>query len=302
MRRNGGSSSVTYSNVAEFGLYDENDINIAISLYESATANSYSTLPSNAFDNNINTIWESDFSGSPSTTNWLQIKLLSAQKIVKFSITPRNSSSYHDFLAAFKLQGSNDGNLWTDLYSVSDLTSGWNIGVAREFLLPADLKYLIKESTHFYNVVDGELNLLSITELTANNFETFGNDEPPNAELISQLSNPTVYAWNNLRETPLNAKLYAVPPTQTLGVQIDMSHDSIRGIRSATANYAGNIGISYSLDDGETYSEEETMYEFLNEDFDSIFDNLPQDKKLYMKIYIHEDSYLTNLIINYNNI
>ena len=73
--------------------------------------------PGLAFDGNASTYWESD--NAVAASRWLRIDLPSAVVVHSFYI---NSISYpNEIPRDFKLQGSNDGTTWVDLFSVT----GW---------------------------------------------------------------------------------------------------------------------------------------------------------------------------------
>lgn len=68
--------------------------------------------------------------GSPSSA-WIQVKLASAAAVTSFALTMR--SDQNDRLDAFTLQGSNDGNSWSTLYTATDQASSWTQGTAKTF-------------------------------------------------------------------------------------------------------------------------------------------------------------------------
>lgn len=169
-------------------------------------------------------------------------------------------------------------------------------------------KWLIEDGGVFYNIVDGELNPLEITEITAQNMIDFGNDEVPEGELLLPLTEPKIHRWNDsdlYLEEPIQpniiAHLTAEPFSQTMGVVVDMSHESITGILGVTAQYAGELTVCYSLDDGATYTDEESVMDFLNEDFTAIYEGLPASKQLYLRFVFRDDAVLTNVRFTFTN-
>lgn len=50
---------------------------------------------------------------------WLQLKMPSAQKIVKFTIANRTFSNYINGVIAATIQGSNNGSTWTNICTIS---------------------------------------------------------------------------------------------------------------------------------------------------------------------------------------
>lgn len=169
-------------------------------------------------------------------------------------------------------------------------------------------KWLIEDEGTYYNIVDGELNPLEITEITAQNMVDYGNDERPDGEILLTLTEPTLYRWNDSDiylpepiQPTINVNMTAYPFPQTIDLDVDMSHETILGIKGVTAQYSGNVLVQYSLDDGSTYTDDETLQEFLNEDFNDIFLQLPTDKKLYLRFTLHTDATLTNVRFTYKN-
>lgn len=169
-------------------------------------------------------------------------------------------------------------------------------------------KWLIEDGGIFYNISGGELNPLDITEVSAQNMTDYGNDEPPGSEIMLQLTEPKLHRWNDsdlYLEEPvqpvINVHMTARPFPQTMVVAVDMSHETILGINGVTAQYSGDVTVCYSLDDGETYSDEEALQDFLNEDFDEIFDELPESRQLYLRFVFTDDAALTNVRFSFNN-
>ena len=169
-------------------------------------------------------------------------------------------------------------------------------------------KWLIEDEGTYYNIVDGELNPLEITEITTQNMVDYGNDERPDGELLLTLTEPTIYRWNDSDiylpepiQPTINVNLTAYPFSQTIDLDVDMSHETILDINGVTAQYSGNVTVRYSLDDGETYSEDMSLADFLNEDFKEIFAQLPEDKKLYLTFTLQGDATLTNVKFTFKN-
>ena len=87
-----------------------------------ASANSGNDTAYLAFDNNTSTSW---FASGHSNVA-VQFKFNTARKVTYFDIHPAYESSYLR-VKNFKLQGSNNGSTWTDLYSGS-FSSNTNVG------------------------------------------------------------------------------------------------------------------------------------------------------------------------------
>lgn len=122
-------------------------------------------------------------------------------------------------------------------------------------LIPFQSKYLISDGRNYYNVSSGVLNKLEITELTAYSFISYGNDEIPDGSLLLNLSNPSVMCWTDAEELPvITANVTATPQSQNvISNSIDLTHKSITGIESATANCEGELIIAVSFDGKQTW-------------------------------------------------
>ena len=80
-----------------------------------------------------------------------------------------------------------------------------------------------------------------------------------------------------------------------------MSHITILGIKLITAEYSGNVGVSYSLDDGQNYCEEMPLLEFLNTDPVVLWESLPESRRLYLHFILHDNATLSRFKITYEN-
>lgn len=106
---------------------------------------------------------------------------------------------------------------------------------------------------------------------------------------------------------PLNERLTVEEVVKTFTVDgdldavADMSDGSILGIKLMTAEYAGDVGVSISLDDGATYSDEVSLGDWLNTDVEELWNSLPESRKLYMHFILHDDAAFTNFKITYIN-
>ena len=137
-------------------------------------------------------------------------------------------------------------------------------------LIPFQSKYLISDGSNYYNVSSGALNKLEITELTADSFTSYGNDEIPDGSLLLNLSNPSVMCWTDAEELPvINANVTATPKSQNvISNAIDLTHKSITGIESATVNCDGELIIAVSFDNKQTWKAwNGSEWSTLSEDF-----------------------------------
>jgi hypothetical protein len=93
----------------------------------------------------------------------------------------------------------------------------------------------------------------------------------------------------------------AYPYPQTLESVIDMSHVSITGIKLITAEYSGEVMVCYSLDDGQSFSEEVALGDWLNTDPDELYGSLPESKVLILHFILHDNAKISRFKITYIN-
>ena len=80
-----------------------------------------------------------------------------------------------------------------------------------------------------------------------------------------------------------------------------MSHESILGIASLAAVASGTIGVSLSTDGGVSYGQEQTLAEFLAADPAALWDILPENRRLLLRLTLHDAETLTSLQLNFVN-
>lgn len=131
---------------------------------------------------------------------------------------------------------------------------------AMALLLAADVvilstKYLLCSNNIFYNIVDSGLNELSISELTSDVFNEYGNNEPPTSDILLELEKPSVYIWTQSTDTPGDKAVIKMKPLpQTvISEPIDLSHSSIKGIEKATFTGEGVLIMAISIDDKQSW-------------------------------------------------
>jgi hypothetical protein len=90
-----------------------------------------------AFDRNAGTSWSTKYD-SPTTT--ILITLPTAKVCNFVSVYPR-SGQLHQAFGAFTLHGSSDGDNWTELLSVTEITA-WSNNIAKEWIVENDLAFL----------------------------------------------------------------------------------------------------------------------------------------------------------------
>ena len=179
---------------------------------------------------------------------------------VKYSYITGNDSDERDPIT-WKLEYSDNGTEWAVASEVVNATittsrcaetQKWDATI-----LFIEKKYLIYDDStqKYYNVVDNALNELSITSVTANDFLTYGNDEPPASELIITLQKPNILYWQDSGDLPiLTAQVTATPQPQIIiSDKIQLIDKSITGIESALVTCEGDLIVAVSFDDKQTW-------------------------------------------------
>lgn len=241
--------------------------------------------------------------------------------IIAYSNNLDNSASdiAKDYLINF-----NSGN-YTELYVVIDFGQIID-GYTRQFVYEIPIKrynkkYLIydKVTQKYYNITDNTLSELDITELTSQNFKTYGNDEAPSGTLLTTLQQPKIYYWQDSDDNlpTLKANVLATPPQQTIITDdIDISDKTITGIEKITAEYTGDPHVACSFDDGTTWklyngvawvvlSENETgmtmetLLAITTENWTQILQGLTSFKMRFT--LSNKEDTITNIIINFTN-
>lgn len=182
-----------------------------------------------------------------------------------------------------------------------------------------DKKYLIESAGVYYNVVEGVLNALPISILSASAFQQYGLDEVPSGELLVSLASPSILYWQDSSDPipSLVANVTATPvPQIIISDEIGIVHESIKGIASTTCVYEGNPLVAISFDGKNTWkyingtnwitasttNEGMTMdvlSKITTEQWTAQTDGV---SSIYIKVILFtpEDS-VTNIIINFTN-
>jgi len=162
--------------------------------------------------------------------------------------------------------------------------------------------YLIRQGEIYYTLANGLLQEIAVPNLTAAIFLECGFAEQPPSELLVGLENPYIYRWQTGDDPVLiKAKLKAYPYPQVLSATADMSHVSILGIKLMTAEYSGNVGVSYSLDNGQSWSEEVPLGDWLNTDPEELWNSLGEGRLLLLQFILHDNAALSRFKITYIN-
>lgn len=183
-----------------------------------------------------------------------------------------------------------------------------------------DKKYLIESAGVYYNVVEGALNVLSISILSASAFEQYGLDEVPSGELLVNLTSPSILYWQDSSDPvpSLTAKVTALPvPQIIISDEIVVLHNSIKGIASTTCTYTGNPLVAVSFDGKTTWKYiNETNWVTASDDLEGmtmdVLSKITTEQwasqiegitSMFMKIILStlEDS-VTTVIVNFKNV
>ena len=170
------------------------------------------------------------------------------------------------------IQVSTDNETYTDVFNYETDGTYAETSEGKTIYLPSDpsKKYLIKSENVIYTVSNGALQSLTETEITSSLFNTYGVDEVPDGLLLLNLSNPSVMCWTDAEELPvINANVTATPQSQNvISNAIDLTHQSITGIESATVNCDGELIIAVSFDNKQTWKAwNGSEWSTLSEDF-----------------------------------
>lgn len=162
--------------------------------------------------------------------------------------------------------------------------------------------YLVRQGDTIFTVVDGALAEVPETELTAAVFVEYGVADAPSSELLLSLGDHSIYSWAcGDSGKKLQADLVAYPHPSAIEAVADMSHPSILGMSLMTAEFSGDVTVSISLDDRESWSEEAALSDWLNTDLEELFASLPESKQLYLRFILHDDATISRFKITYIN-
>lgn len=182
------------------------------------------------------------------------------------------------------------GRTWNILYAMYENTGAFSFG------------YLLQQAGAFYTVTENELQEVPIQALTAAMFLKYGCEEIPAPELLTPLSNPHIFLWKaGGEDTLLKATIKAYPYPSIISSVVNMSHISILGIKLMTAQFSGDVGLCQSLDNGETFSEEIPLSEWLNTDPDELYNSLNETKILILHFVLHDNATISRFKITYIN-
>lgn len=204
---------------------------------------------------------------------------------------------------ALSLCDGSGGGMQVSFYHLDMEGRTWNIQYAMyEETGDVSFSYLMRQGDDYFTVVENALQKVPVERLTAAMFLHYGFEELPTPELLTPMSNPQLYLWKaGGPETLLKAVVKAYPYPQVLTSVINMSHISILGISLMTAEYSGDVGVSFSLDEGETFSGEMALSDWLNTDPEELYNSLPENRILILRFTLHDNAALSRFKITYKN-
>ena len=178
-------------------------------------------------------------------------------------------------------------------------------------------EYLLKNEDKYYTIADSALSEVSITELNAQAFQTYGFDDLPDTSLIQTLSHPKLLYWqsDSAADLPeITATVTATPVGQYITKVIDMSNASISGIKAVTVKCAGTPWFSCSFDGGNTWMEysggswievesygmtKETLTAITSDEWNAVTSGIDS---FIMRVLLRDSAdSLTNLSVNFLN-
>ena len=182
------------------------------------------------------------------------------------------------------------GRTWNIVYAMYEETDTYSFA------------YLVRQADTFYSYADNALLEVSIENLTAAMFLKYGFEEVPPAEILTPIDNMQMYLWKaGGAEELLKANVKAYPYPQVLEAVADMSHISILGIKMMTAEYSGDVTVSISVDNGQSYSEDMALGEWLNTGVEELYNSLSEEKRLLMRFTLHDNAAISRFKITYIN-
>lgn len=198
--------------------------------------------------------------------------------------------------------GSGGGTV-VSFYHQDDIGCTWNIVYAMyETIDYYSFAYLLQADDIWYSVVEDALVEVPIETLTAAMFLKYGTEELPSKGLLTPIVNPHIYLWKaGGEQTLLKDTVKAYPYPHIITSEIDMSHISILGIHMMTAQYSGTVGVCISLDNGEMFSEEMAMDDWLNTEPQELWESLNEEKRLILQFVLHDNATITSFKITYEN-
>lgn len=151
-----------------------------------------------------------------------------------------------------------------------------------------------------YEQAEGSLVPLEERELTAQLFKAHGSKQMPDWQLLKDLDTPSVLSWSEETAYPVTATVKGTPPPQYIESTADLSSETVLGIAALNADYSGDVKVQYSYD-GEQYSEQEPIADFLMTDLETLYAGLAESKTITFRFWLTGDATLTSFTMTYKN-
>nr|WP_307897314.1 discoidin domain-containing protein [Clostridium botulinum] len=167
------SSKKYTNNILPIMTNDENqDIKLSCSAYYTSQ-NGSKLLPFLAFDNTVNTGWNFENQSPPIDGHWLKIFFKDKARCIS-KITIRNGVNASVSVKKFKIQGSNDDNIYMDLYTGLHPFGEFNTTKA-SYTFKNSAKYsyykiLIIDSYYSQSTTYGGIGELEMMEIISNKY------------------------------------------------------------------------------------------------------------------------------------
>ena len=131
-------------------------------------------------------------------------------------------------------------------------------------------------------------------------FKTKGFNKIPKWSLLKELNVPQVLSWSDTRAFPLNAIISGTPPKQYIECTADLSDSTVLGIKALNADYTGTVTAQHSFD-GENFTDEVPMADFLMSDLELLYSGLTESKIITFRFWLSGDATLKTFVMNYRN-
>lgn len=126
---------------------------------------------------------------------------------------------------------------------------------------PYDKRYLIRDGSKYYTVVDSSLSEITVTELNSTVFLTYGVEDLFDISLLSGLSNPEILFW---RDSPDDIEqgliIEGTPQLPQVVYYESQDISSYTGIEKAEVAVTGDVLFAISFDNKQTWK----YYDYLN--------------------------------------
>lgn len=122
-------------------------------------------------------------------------------------------------------------------------------------LQPRQYRYLVRSGATYYTVVDDVLSEIVVDDINSEIFVTFGAENVPNMNLVSDLSNPELLCWSEFEVDKLKTGLtvYITPPLPQVVYSEAQTIPDGSIIDKAAIPSVKDILVSITFDDGQTW-------------------------------------------------